>query len=325
MKGEAKMAVARLLADIGGTNVRLAVQRGAEPAAEIMVLATEDYESLHQAALSYLGRVGRPADLKLGAFAIASPITGDLVSMTNLPWQFSTEEVRRALGLDMLMVVNDFVAAAHAVPYLPATDLIQIGGEQPVPLEQMALIGPGTGLGTSGLVPSKDGWIVIEAEGGHVTMAPANDRESAILARLRPVYGHVSAERVVSGMGLVNLYTAIAGLEGRPVENLEPPDIARKAAEGACAVCKEAVDTFCAMLGTVAGNLVLTLGARGGLYIGGGIVPKLGEAFFRSDFRRRFEDKGRFQSYLAPVPAYLIVSKYPAFIGLQHILDRIDT
>jgi glucokinase len=290
-----------------------------------MVLATEDYESLHQAALSYLGRIGRPADLKLGAFAIASPITGDLVSMTNLPWQFSTEEVRRALGLDRLLVVNDFVAVAHGVPYLPAAELIQVGGGQPVPLEQKALIGPGTGLGTSGLVPSKDEWIIIEAEGGHVTMAPANDRESAILARLRPVYGHVSAERVVSGMGLVNLYTAIAGLEGQPVENLEPPDITRKAADGSCAVCKETIDTFCAMLGTVAGNLVLTLGARGGLYIGGGIIPRLGEVFFKSDFRRRFEDKGRFKSYLAPVPAYLIVSKYPAFVGLQHILDRIDT
>lgn len=318
------MAVARLLADIGGTNVRFALQRGAEPATEIMVLATEDYAALDQAALSYLARIGRPADLKLGAFAIASPITGDLVSMTNLPWRFSTEEVRRALGFDALLVVNDFVAVAHGVPYLPTTELIQVGGEQPVPLEQKALIGPGTGLGTSGLVPSKDQWIVLEAEGGHVTMAPANDRESTILAQLRPVYGHVSAERVVSGMGLVNLYTAIAGLEGRPTENLEPPDITRKAAQGTCPICKEAVDTFCAMLGTIAGNLVLTLGARGGLYIGGGIVPKLGEVFFQSGFRRRFEEKGRFQSYVAPVPAYVIVSKYPAFIGLQHILDRID-
>ena len=318
------MAVARLLADIGGTNVRFAIQRGTEPATEIMVLATEDHAGLHQAAQSYLGRIGRPADLKLAAFAIASPITGDLVSMTNLPWRFSTEEVRRALGLDKLLVVNDFVAVAHGVPYLPATDLIQIGGAQPVPLEQKALIGPGTGLGTSGLVPSKDDWIIIEAEGGHVTMAPANDREGAILARLRAVYGHVSAERVVSGMGLVNLYTALAGLEGRPVENLEPPDIARKAADGSCAVCKETIDTFCAMLGTVAGNLVLTLGARGGLYIGGGIIPKLGEVFFQSDFRRRFEDKGRFQSYLAPVPAYVISARYPAFVGLQYLLDRID-
>jgi glucokinase len=318
------MAVARLLADIGGTNVRFAIQRGLEPAADIMVLATEDHGSLYQAALSYLGRVGRPADLTLGAFAIASPITGDLVSMTNLPWQFSIEEVRAALGLDTLLVVNDFVAIAHGVPYLTAADLIQVGGDQPVPLEQKALIGPGTGLGTSGLVPSKDDWIVLEAEGGHVTMAPANDRESAILARLRPLYGHVSAERVVSGMGIVNLYTTIADLEGRPAEPLEPPDITRKAAEGSCAVCREAIDTFCAMLGTVAGNLVLTLGARGGLYIGGGIVPKLGDVFFKSAFRRRFEDKGRFKSYLAPVPAYLIVAEYPAFIGLQHLLDRYD-
>jgi glucokinase len=318
------MAVARLLADIGGTNVRFAVQRGAEPAARIEVLGTADYGSIGEAAASYFQRVGRPADLRIGAFAIACSVTGDLVTMTNTPWQFSTEEVRRALDLDALLVVNDFAAVAHSLPYLTAADRVQVGGETAVPGAALALIGPGTGLGTSGLIPTSNDWIVLEAEGGHVTMAPADDRESAILARLRPLYGHVSGERVVSGQGLVNLYTAIAGLENRPVENLLPPDITRLAAAGACPVCSEAVGVFCAMLGTLAGNIVLTLGARGGVYIGGGIVPRLGQTFFTSSFRRRFEEKGRFQRYLAPVPAYLITADHPAFIGLQHLLDRID-
>ena len=318
------MAVTRLLADIGGTNVRFAVQRGAEPATCIELLATADYGSIGEAAARYFQEVGRPADLRIAAFAIACAVTGDLVSMTNTPWQFSIEEVRRALALDTLLVVNDFVAVAHSLPYLAAADLIQVGGEHAAPGAALALIGPVTGLGTSGLVRSNGDWIVLEAEGGHVTMAPADDRESAILARLRPLYGHVSGERVVSGQGLVNLYTAIADLEGRPVENLEPPDITRKGTSGSCALCKETVETFCAMLGTLAGNIVLTLGARGGVYIGGGIVPRFGEVFFKSQFRRRFEEKGRFQSYLAPVPAYLITAAHPAFVGLQHLLDRID-
>ncbi len=318
------MAVARLLADIGGTNVRFAVQRGAEPASRTAVLATADYGSIEEAIASYFQQVGRPTDLKIAAFAIACAVTGDLVRMTNTPWQFSTEEVRRSLALDTLLVVNDFVAVAHSVPYLAAADLIQIGGEAPAPGAAMALIGPGTGLGTSGLVPGNGHWIVLEAEGGHVTMAPADDRESAILARLRPVYGHVSGERVVSGQGLVNLYTAIASIENQPVDNLLPADITRLAAAGSCPLCKEAVEVFCAMLGTFAGNIVLTLGARGGVYIGGGIVPRLGEVFFTSSFRRRFEEKGRFQSYLAPVPAYLIMADHPAFVGLQHLLDRVD-
>jgi glucokinase len=247
-----------------------------------------------------------------------------VVSMTNTPWQFSIEEVRVALGLETLLVVNDFAAVAHSLPYLSAADLVQVGGGHAAPGAAMALIGPGTGLGTSGLVPGNGEWIVLEAEGGHVTMAPADDRESAILARLRPRYGHVSGERVVSGQGLVNLYTALAELENRPVENLEPPDITRKGTSGSCALCTEAVEVFCAMLGTLAGNIALTLGARGGVYIGGGIVPRFGEVFFKSRFRRRFEEKGRFQSYLAPVPAYLITADHPAFVGLQHLLDRVD-
>lgn len=318
------MAVARLLADIGGTNVRFAMQRGADPAARIEVVGTADFGSIVEAVAAYFQRVGRPADLRIAAFAIACSVTGDQVSMTNTPWRFSTEQVRQALGLDTLLVVNDFAAVAHSLPYLGPADVVPIGGGAPLPGAPMALLGPGTGLGTSGLVPSNGEWIVLEAEGGHVTMAPADDRESAILGVLRPLYGHVSGERVVSGQGLVNLYTAIASLEGQPVETLQPPDITRLGMAGNCPICKEAVEVFCAMLGTLAGNLVLTLGALGGVYIGGGIVPRLGDTFFNSSFRRRFEEKGRFQSYLAPVPAYLITARHPAFIGLQHLLDRID-
>lgn len=312
----------RLLADIGGTSVRFALQSGTGAVRDIKVLATGDYPGIVEAAEAYFARVGRPHDLRHAAFDIACAVGGDWVKMTNTPWRFSIEETRRSLDLDRLLVVNDFVAVAHALPHIPADDVLQVGGGTGAPRAVLALLGPGTGLGTSGLVPSGDGWSVLEAEGGHVTMAPATDRESDILTWLRRRYGHVSAERVVSGQGLVNLYAAIAALEGQPAGPLEPADITERWAAGLCPLCHEAVETFCAMLGTLAGNIALTLGARGGVYIAGGIVPRLGDAFITSGFRHAFEKKGRFTGYLAAIPVFVILSKHPAFIGLRWLLDR---
>lgn len=314
-----------LLADIGGTSVRFALCRKGDDGGtleRVRVLRTGDHGDIVAAARAYLGEVGRPETLRYGAFDIACAVQGDLVQMTNAAWRFSTEQVREELGLERLLVVNDFVAIAYALPQLPGRDVIQIGGAKPVRQAAMALLGPGTGLGTSGLIPAGDAWAVLEAEGGHVTMAPADDRESEILALLRRRFGHVSGERVVSGQGLTNLYAAIAELEGAAAGTLEPADITARWAERSCPLCVEAVNTFCAMLGTLAGNIALTLGAHGGVYIGGGIVPRLGEAFAASRFRERFESKGRFRDYLAPIPVYVITTEHPAFLGLKYLLDR---
>jgi glucokinase len=313
-----------LIADIGGTNARFALLRSGEIWGE-EVLACADFPDIVAATEHYLAQAGaavpgqRPLE---AAMAIAGPVTGDLIRMTNHVWQFSATGTRRQLGLQRLIFMNDFTALALAIRHLPQAELQAVGVGRAVAGAPMALIGPGTGLGVSGLIPvggpKNLQWVPLQGEGGHVTLSVMTERELAILAVLRREWSHVSAERVLSGPGLVNLYQALCTIEKIPREALTPKHITERALAGSCRLCLEAVDTFCALLGTLAGDLVLTLGALGGVYIGGGVVPKLGEMFFHSRFRDRFEDKGRYSSFLADVPAYVINTRLPAFIGLTH-------
>ena len=314
----------RLIADIGGTNARFALLRGAERDDEI-VLACADYPDIVSAVEHYLQQVGasesqaRPRE---GAFAIAGPVTGDVIRMTNHVWQFSASQTRQRLQFDRLIFMNDFTALAMAVRHLPSADLQSVGGGRPLPKTPIALMGPGTGLGVSGLIPTGEHWIPLQGEGGHVTLSVMNEREIEVLKQLHQRFSHVSAERVLSGAGLVNLYDALCALEGVVPEPLTPPDVTRRAMEASCRICMEAISMFCALLGTLAGNLVLTLGAFGGLYIGGGIVPQLGRLFTGSHFRDRFEDKGRYADFLAAVPTYIIHTPLPALIGLAHAFSE---
>ena len=311
--------VPRLIADIGGTNARFALLDGSSQWRDEVVLACADYPDIVSAIEHYLVGVGAaqgPARPVEGALAIAGPITGDIVRMTNHAWQFSAARTRAALGWRRLILVNDFTALAMALRHLPQEELQQIGGGQAVRGGPIALLGPGTGLGVSGLVPAGDHWIPLQGEGGHVTLSVMNEREMAVWQQLHQRFTHVSAERVMCGPGLVNLYDAVCAIEGVVPKVLTPPEITRRAREGSCRMCLEALSMFCALLGTLAGNLVLTLGAVGGCYIGGGIVPELGSFFTSSHFRDRFEDKGRFTDYLQRVPTYVIRSKLPAFVGL---------
>ena len=315
----------RLIADIGGTNARFALLEGRTWRDE-KVLACADYPDIVSAVESYLASVGAaagPARPIEGALAMAGPITGDIFRMTNHAWQFSAARTRAALGWRRFIMVNDFTALAMAIRHLPPEELEQIGGGQAVPGTPLALLGPGTGLGVSGLIPAGEDWIALQGEGGHVTLSVMNEREGAVLQQLQQRFTHVSAERVLCGPGLVNLYDAVCALEGVVPKVLTPPEITRRAREGSCRLCLEALSMFCAMLGTLAGNLVLTLGAVGGCYIGGGIVPGLGSFFTNSHFRDRFEDKGRFADYLSRVPTYVIRSKLPAFVGLATAFDSL--
>lgn len=308
----------RLIADVGGTNARFALVKAGRVHAELE-LAVAEHPDFAAAVEHYLREAGashvqhRPQE---AAIAIAAPLSGDQVKMTNHPWRFSIKELRQQLSLRRLIVLNDFTALAMAIRSLPPSDLEQIGGQHPEPAAPIALLGPGTGLGVSGLIPSGDYWIPLQGEGGHVSLAPGNLRELEILRQLWRRFEHVSAERVLSGPGLINLYAAICMHSGLPARDYEPADITHHALNDTDASCAEALQIFCGLLGSVAGNLVLTLGAVGGVYIGGGIVPRLGEYFARSTFRARFEDKGRYVSYLAAVPAYVIRAERPAFTGL---------
>ncbi|MFP5393911.1 MAG: glucokinase, partial [Gammaproteobacteria bacterium] len=196
----------------------------------------------------------------------------------------------------------------------------QVGGGAAVEGAPLGLIGAGTGLGVSGLIPSASGWTALLSEGGHVTFSPANETEVEILKFAWRQFEHVSAERFLSGSGIELLYRALAHIRGKADEGLDAATISKRALAGECPLCDEAIDVFCGMLGTVAGNLAITLGAQGGVYIGGGIVPRLGARFDNSAFRKRFEQKGRFVSYLSQVPTFVITAEYPAFIGVSAIL-----
>jgi glucokinase len=242
------------------------------------------------------------------------------VTLTNHPWSFSIQQLRRRLAVDRLVVVNDFEAVAVAIPYLKPSERRQIGGGKALAGAPIGVLGPGSGLGISGLVPLASGWLPVSGEGGHVTMPPATARESAVLDRMRMRFDHVSADRVLSGPGLVNLYNTLSEIDGIPARAYTPAQITDLCIGESEPRCREAVEMFCAMLGTVAGNLALTLGARGGIYVAGGIVPKLGAVFAASSFRKRFEDKGRLRPYLARVPTYIVTHAFPAFVGLAALL-----
>ena len=218
-------------------------------------------------------------------------------------------------------MLNDFTALALALPKLGPDDLMQVGTGKPEAEKPIGLIGPGTGLGVSGLIPSAQGYTAIEGEGGHSTMPAFNAREAELIALARKKFAHVSAERLLSGPGLMMLYQVIAVSGGLPDKKLQADEISKRGIAGSCPVCREALDTFCAMLGTVAADVALVLGARGGVYIGGGIIPRLGDYFATSPFRARFEEKGRFSSYVAKIPTWVIHAPWPGLIGAASSLD----
>jgi glucokinase len=307
----------KLLADIGGTNARFALQSG-EGFDDIEVLSCADYPTLGAAMQAYLGKAASRGfgvdSVRHAAIAIANPVEEDRVSMTNHHWSFSIEELRRSQELDTLLVVNDFAALAMSLPHLEAGGRERIGGGIELPNRPIGLIGPGTGLGVSGVIPAGKRWIALAGEGGHVSFAPSTKEEVAILEALWGEYGHVSAERLLSGMGLELIHWALTG------KRLDAPSITGAAIDGSSRDCVKTVETFCAVLGSVAGNVALTLGATGGMYIGGGIVPRLGRLFAESAFRARFEDKGRLSPYLARIPTYLITEQYPALRGVSAML-----
>ena len=310
-----------LMADIGATNTRCALvdDRGEELAAE--VFHNTDFPSLPALLKSYLEHRRQTDRPKRAALAVAAPIVGDEVQMLNINWHFSQAGLKTELGLNELTVCNDFAAIAWGLPYFGPADLHTIGGGQRVAGTPLATLGPGSGLGVGALVPATDGWAVVTGEGGHSTLPATTREEAAVIAQIRDRYdGHCSAERVLSGPGLVNLYVALAELAGRgPPTAPTPADVTTLAKQGDPLAAKTQA-MFFAFLGMVAGDLALTTGARGGVFIAGGIVPQLLDALEKSEFRARFEAKGRYASYLGAIPTHVITAPLPAFRGLRHLL-----
>ncbi|KDR31666.1 MULTISPECIES: bifunctional transcriptional regulator/glucokinase [Caballeronia] len=311
----------RLLADIGGTNARFALETATGEIGQIRVYPGADYPGIAEVMQQYLKdtKVGR---VNHAAIAIANPVDGDHVKMTNHDWSFSIEATRRALGFDTLLVVNDFTALAMALPGLTDAQREQVGGGSRRQNSVIGLLGPGTGLGVSGLIPADDRWIALGSEGGHATFSPFDENEDLVTRYARRKFPHVSFERVCAGQGLELIYRAFAERDNVTVaDTFTAADVTTRALQGE-PLALETVNCFCAILGTFAGNIAVTLGALGGIYIGGGIVLKLGELFHKSPFRERFESKGRFQQYLSGIPTYIITAEYPAFLGVSAILSE---
>jgi glucokinase len=312
----------RLLADVGGTNVRFAVQTGAKAIGEVTALKVADFASLEAAVRHYLARE-RGLAPRHAAIGLANPVTGDYVKLTNHAWAFSIEDMRRALGFDTLVAINDFTALALSLPYLPASGLAPLRPGQAVPGTPLALIGPGTGLGVSGLIPGRPGCgaVALAGEGGHVELMPKTDDEWIAWRAAQRDHGRVSAERLLSGSGLSLIHAALSAETGTVLAApLTPQQVTEGALQRHDPLCQRAFAAFCGLLGSAAADLALVLGARGGVYIGGGIVPRFVDAVAASSFGARFTDKGRMGAYLAGIPVHVITAQYPALAGLAHAL-----
>ncbi|MFC4911922.1 glucokinase [Actinomadura gamaensis] len=307
-----------LVADVGGTNARFALVDGPDGTPErVVALPTRDYSGLAEAAAAYLAEHAGGVRPGAACLAIAGPVVDGRIHLTNAGWATDTVERARAhLGIDRLTVINDFEALAWSLPGLRADDLIAVGGALPPADGPRAVLGPGTGMGVAGLVPVPDGagggWVPVAGEGGHVDVPAGTDREIEIMRLLRAELGVANAEYLLSGSGLARLYRLLAMLNGVPAQPLDAAAIVARRDEPACA---EALAVFCGLLGSFAGNVALTLGARGGVYLAGGILPRITGVLEASDFRRRFEDKPPVTDYLKAIPTALIVHPYPALVG----------
>jgi glucokinase len=307
-----------LLGDIGATNARFALltEGVLGPIKWFEVASYPKFADAIEDFLQVQFRIGPVANARL---AVAGLVEDERCSFTNCSWTIDGREMRDQFEFETVRIVNDFEATAHSLPLLIDQDVFSLGGGRAVAGAPMVVLGPGSGLGVAGLVWDGARPIVVASEGGHVTLPAASVREDAILDHLRKRFGHVSAERVVSGPGIENLYHAIAALDGIDVPSRSAADITNAALQGTCPTSRASLDMFCAMLGGFAGNVALTYGARGGVYIAGGIAPRILDYLANSEFRRRFEQKGRLHSYLEAIPSQVIVHPAATFLGLMSL------
>jgi glucokinase len=313
----------RLLGDIDATNVRFALLSNGV-LGPIKWFTVAEFPRFTDAVKAFLDRHCRQVSVCEALLAVAGPVDNNRCVLTNSEWTIDAPELCAVFSFAKVHILNDFEATALSLPLLTAADLYPVGGGEAVLGAPMAVLGPGTGLGVACFVPGSQSSIVVASEGGHATMAATSDSEDAIINHLRREFGHVSAERVISGSGLENLYRAVIAIDGIEAPKRNAAEITNAALDSTCTTARAALDLFCAMLGTFAGNVALMFGARGGVFIAGGIGPRLTEYIARSEFRARFEHKGRFRKYLASIPSSIIVQPAATFMGLRSIAERED-
>lgn len=319
------MSQSILVGDIGGTNARFALADA--HTLEIRQTGyrqTAHFPGIEEAIRSYLAEEGAGAVPHLASIAVACPVGDDQIRLTNNHWQFSKSALQAALGLERLQVINDFTAQALAIPHIPPRFITQVGPlVTPLNDSPIAVLGPGTGLGVSGLIPSPGGWIPLSGEGGHVGIVAESEQECDILRFAWQEFGRTSLERLVCGAGIAFLYRALSHIQNVTTSPADPAEVVRRALSGECPVAVATLNQFCALLGGFAGDVALILGARGGVYIAGGIIPRFMEFFLQSPFRERFENKGRFRDYTTSIPTYVVTpDENPALVGAASVFAR---
>ena len=319
----------RLIADIGGTNARFGLETRPFVYENIQVLACSDYPSLAAAATAYLSQSGITNKIQNSAIAVPAPVVDDVVTMVNNPWKtFSIKNTRKELsgiGIKNVLFLNDWHAMALAIPHIDQSKLVRIGGSrEPHDAYPKAVIGPGTGIGMATLFkhPHTKEFFGISSEGGRCSFSPTTEEEVSLWRFAHKRFSHVSVERFVSGPGLELIYEALCHLENIPIQRIPTAaEITTQGIHSEDLICKRVVDLFCRMFGTYTANFAAQINAFGGIYIGGGIVPQILDYFVNSEFRSRFEAKGRYQPFLQKMPIYVILDKFPAFLGASYALD----
>jgi glucokinase len=309
-----------LVADIGGTNARFsALPLGGLESEYTFNHSVEEHPQFAELIVDVIKEIssatGWNSAPKNACFAVACPADNEEIAFTNSHWHFTKSELKALLNCEQVWVINDFEAVAHGITELNDKDFVQIGGDAPVADKPIGILGAGTGLGIAGLVSLDKGYHVLDTEGGHADFPPINDQQAAVVNLLREEYGRVSLERLLSGKGILNIYKSLCALESVDIAFDKPADIVAAALEGEDSIALQTLNMFCEGMGSAAGNLALTLGAKGGIYIAGGVVPKFQDFFMKSDFRLKFEDKGRFVNYLKPIPVYLVTRNNLGLIG----------
>jgi len=308
------------VADVGGTNIRVArvTESGV---ADIKKYMCNDFASIDLAITQYFSDM--PGYIfSQGCIAIACPVLGDQVEMTNHSWAFSQNALRSQLKLDALFVINDFTAVAHSLPVLGEEQVVQIGEGTAKENGNIAVFGPGTGLGVEHITMTSTGWQTLDGEGGHVDFAPVDETDIVVWRHLQSTLGRASAEEVMSGRGLHNIYTALANHASSPVVFTEPAQITEAALNGTCELAEATLTQFCRIMGSFAGNLALNMATTGGIFIGGGIANRFPEFIQNSDFRARFEAKGQMKHYVKDIPTYLIAEPDHGLLGAAAYLNQ---
>ena len=309
--------------DLGGTNIRFAVcnLRTGE-LSELKEFSCQEFIDFDSALMCYFARL--KSEVKHVCIGIACPTDGDVIVMTNLNWQFSKKTIQKKFKLTSLYVINDYTAISLAVPFLSAEEKAQVGGGKIKKDGVKVVFGPGTGLGVSHLIKFSEKWISLDGEGGHASFTALTHEQTHILFLLQAKFGHVSAERLLSGQGIMNIYLCLCNLLDKKPQFNESKFITAAALNGSCDIAQKTLNIFCQIMGGFAGNLALNLASTGGVYIAGGIVPRFIDFFLSSEFRKYFEDKGRFKTYLSSIPTFLITHNNPGLLGASvHLRQEI--